>query len=149
MEQIVRVKERHNDGTATVILQRESACSGDCHKCSGCGAAKEFMVFEAQNPIGAGKGDLVVIKSETGPVMKAVGVFYVLPLVLFFLGFYIGETLLGMGALIGCIGFVTAVVLSVVYDRKVAGKENTVHTITGYAGDALLKSLKKGDNNLD
>ena len=87
MEQIVRVKERHNDGTATVILQRESACSGDCHKCSGCGAAKEVMIFEAVNPIGAAKGDLVVIQSETSTVMKAVGVFYVLPLVLFFAGY--------------------------------------------------------------
>lgn len=145
MEQIVRVKERHNDGTATVILQRESACSGDCHKCSGCGAAKEFMIFEAQNPIGAGKGDLVVIRSETGPVMKAVGVFYVLPLLLFFLGFFIGDQF-GMGPLIGCVGFVLAIVLSVAYDRKVAKKENTVHTIIGYAGEHLLKSRKKGDN---
>lgn len=149
MEQIVRVKERHNDGTATVILQRESACSGDCHKCSGCGAAKEFIIFEAMNPIGAGKGDLVVIQSETGPVMKAVGVFYVIPLVLFFLGYFLGESLLGLGALVGCLGFAAGIGLSVVYDRKVAGKENTVHTITGYAGDSLLKSMKKGDNNLD
>lgn len=145
MEQIVRVKERHNNGTATVILQRESACSGDCHKCSGCGAAKEFMVFEAQNPIGAGKGDLVVIQSETAPVMKAVGVFYVLPLVLFFLGYFVGNTF-NLGALMGCLGFVLGIALSVVYDRKVAGKTNSVHTITGYAGDSLLKSMKKGDN---
>ena len=148
MIQIVRVKERYNDGTATVILQRESACSGDCHKCSGCGAAKEVMIFEAQNPIGAGRGDLVVIRSETGPVMKAVGVFYVLPLVLFFLGYYVGYQI-GMGGLIGAAGFVLAIVLSVVYDRKVAQKENTVHTIIGYAGDHLLKSRKKGDNCLD
>lgn len=148
MEQIVRVKERYNNGTATVILQRESACSGDCHKCSGCGAAKEVMIFEAQNPIGAGKGDLVVIRSETGPVMKAVGVFYVLPLLLFFLGYYIGYQF-GMGGLVGGLGFFLAIALSVVYDRKVAQKENTVHTIIGYAGDHLLKSRKKGDNCLD
>ena len=74
MEQIVRVKEAHPGGMATVLLVRESACSGDCHKCSGCGAAKETMVFDAVNAIGAQRGDLVVIKSETGPVMKAVGV---------------------------------------------------------------------------
>ena len=148
MEQIVRVKERRNDGTATVILQRESACSGDCHKCSGCGAAKEVMIFEAMNPIGAGNGDLVVIRSESGPVMKAVGIFYVLPLVLFFLGYYIGHQF-SMGGLVGGLGFVLAIVLTVVYDRKVAQKENTVHTIIGYAGDHLLKSRKKGDNGLD
>ena len=32
MEQLVRVKEAFDDGTATVIHVRESACSGDCHK---------------------------------------------------------------------------------------------------------------------
>ena len=149
MEQIVRVKEAHNNGTATVIHMRESACSGDCHKCSGCGAAKEYMIFEAQNPIGAGRGDLVVIKSETAPVMKAVGVFYVLPMVLFFLGYYIGATLWSLGGVIGGLGFAAGIALAVVYDRKVARKEENVYTITGYAGDALLESLKKGDNTID
>ena len=38
MEQLVRVKETFDDGTAMVIHVRESACSGDCHKCPGCGA---------------------------------------------------------------------------------------------------------------
>lgn len=149
MEQIVRVKEAHNNGMATVIVQRESACSGDCHKCSGCGAAKEVIILEAVNRIGAGRGDLVVIQSETGPVMKAVGVFYVLPLVLFFLGYYIGDVLASMGALFGCVGFVLAIALAVVYDRRISRKDNTVHTITGYAGDTILKSMKKGDNKID
>ena len=147
MEQIVRVKETQNDGTATVFLQRESACSGDCHKCAGCGAAKEFMVFEARNPIGAQRGDLVVIESETQAVMKAVGIFYVLPQVLFFAGFLLGE-LWNLGALFGGLGFVGAIALAVIYDRKIA-KEEEVHTITGYAGDYLLRSVEKGDNNLD
>ena len=147
MQQIVRVKEAHNDGTATVFLQRESACSGDCHKCSGCGAAKEVMIFQVQNPIGAGRGDLVVIESKTGPVMKAVGVFYVLPLVLFFAGFFLGDAW-GLGALFGCLGFVLGIVCSVLYDRKIAKKEE-VHTITGYAADHLLRSVKKGDHGID
>ena len=146
MEQIVRVAKTHDNGMATVFLVRESACSGDCHKCSGCGAAKETMVVEAVNAIGADKGDLVVIRTETKSVMKAVGVFYALPLVLFFLGYYIGATLLDAGAPVACLGFVLGIATAVVYDRKVAQKENTVHTITGYAGDHLLRSVRKGDN---
>jgi sigma-E factor negative regulatory protein RseC len=147
MEQIVRVREAHDNGTATVFLQRESACSGDCHKCSGCGAAKEVMIFEARNPIGAQRGDLVVIESRTGPVMKAVGVFYVLPLVLFFLGFWLGS-FVDLSVLTACLGFCAGIALTVVYDRKIAKKEE-VHTITGYAGDYLLRSVKRGENNLD
>ena len=147
MEQIVRVKETNEDGTATVFLQRESACSGDCHKCSGCGAAKEVMIVEARNPIGATKGDLVILETQTGSVMKAVGVFYVLPLILFFGGYLLGS-LWNMGGLCGCLGFVLAIALSVLYDRKVA-KKDEVLTITGYAGDHLLKSVKKGDHGID
>ena len=145
MEQIVRVRETYPNGMAQVIHLRESACSGDCHKCSGCGAAKEYMIFDAVNHIGASKGDLVVIKSETGPVMKAVGVFYVLPLVLFFLGYYLGA-FLNAGGIVGGLGFFLGIGLAVVYDRKVAQKQKTVHTISGYAGDSLLRSMKNGDN---
>lgn len=145
MEQIVRVRETYPNGMAQVIHLRESACSGDCHKCSGCGAAKEYMIFDAVNHIGASKGDLVVIKSETGPVMKAVGVFYVLPLVLFFLGYYLGS-FLNAGGIVGGLGFFLGIGLAVVYDRKVAQKQKTIHTITGYAGDSILRFMKKGDN---
>ena len=56
MEQIVRVKRTYDDGTAQVLHIRESACSGDCHKCSGCGAAKEGIVLTVKNPIDAKTG---------------------------------------------------------------------------------------------
>ena len=59
MEQVVRVKRAHSDGTATVVHVRQSACSGDCHKCSGCGAATEQIQLEAVNAIGAQAGDFV------------------------------------------------------------------------------------------
>jgi thiamine transporter len=83
MEQLVRVKETFDDGTAMVIHVRESACSGDCHKCSGCGAAKETILLKAENPIGAKRGDLVKLESATGPVLKAAAVLYMLPILLF------------------------------------------------------------------
>ena len=144
MEQLVRVKEAYPDGTALVIHIRESACSGDCHKCSGCGAAKEAVLFTADNPIGAGRGDLVKVESDTGTVLKAAVVLYVLPLVLFFLGYYIGDVLGGFGALAGCLGFVLGVVIIVLYDRLVVRKKNIGYTITAYAGDAILEAMKKG-----
>ena len=148
MEQLVRVKKAHPDGTATVIHIRESACSGDCHKCSGCGAAKEAIVFEARNPIGAKTGDLVNVESETGPVLKAAAVLYMLPLVLFFGGYGVGAALGLSGGLFGCLAFVLSVALIVLYDRHLSKKDNTIYTITEFAGDSLLKSIKKGDNDL-
>lgn len=143
MEQLVRVKEVYDDGTAMVIHVRESACSGDCHKCSGCGAAKEAVLFTADNPIGAGRGDLVKVESDTGTVLKAAVVLYVIPLGLFFLGYYLGDVLGSMGALVACLGFVLGVVIVVIYDRKVIKKKNIGYTITAFAGDAILEAMRK------
>lgn len=146
MEQLVRVKEAYPDGTALVIHVRESACSGDCHKCSGCGAAKEAVLFNAENPIGARRGDLVKVESDTGTVLKAAVVLYVLPLVLFFLGYYVGTLMGSFGALMGCLGFVLGVVIIVYYDRKVIRKKNIGYTITAFAGDAILEAMRKEDH---
>ena len=143
MEQLVRVKEVYDDGTALVIHVRESACSGDCHKCSGCGAAKETMIFTADNPIGASRGDLVKVESATGPVMKAAMVLYVIPLVLFFLGYYMGTLPGNFGALGGCIGFALGVAIVIIYDRTVVKKSNLGYTITAYAADALIQNMRK------
>lgn len=133
MEQLVRVRNCNADGTADVICIRESACSGDCHKCSGCGAAKETIVFNAVNAIGARPGDLVNVKSESGPVLLGAAVLYMMPLVLFFLGYFAGDVLWGLGALAGCMAFVVGIGGVVLYDRLVAKKQKTVYTIVGYA----------------
>ena len=143
MEQLVRVKETYDDGTALVLLVRESACSGDCHKCSGCGAAKETLLVTAQNPIRAAKGDLVSIRSESGPVLKAAAVLYMMPLVLFFAGYGLAAAMDLSGALFGCLAFVLSIVLIVVYDRRMAKKDNTIYTITGFAA-GTLQSKKRG-----
>ena len=133
MEQKAKVRKVLDDGTATVMVIRESACSGDCHKCSGCGAAREAVIVDAVNNLGARPGELVTIRSESGPVLKAAAVLYMVPLVLFFLAYALGELWWHMGALCAAIGAVLGVVLAVVYDRRVVRHQNTVYTITGYA----------------
>ena len=142
MDQLVRVRETYSDGTAQVVCIRESACSGDCHKCSGCGAAKEVILLTADNPIGAGTGDLVNLRTETGPVLKAAAVLYVMPLLLFFVGYAVAVVLDLSGALVGCLAFALSVALIIGYDRRMA-KNNTTYTITGFAADSLL-SEKRG-----
>ena len=144
MEQIVRIRETYDNGTAQVICIRESACSGDCHKCSGCGAAKEAILLTADNPIGAKQGDFVTLRSETGPVLKAAMVLYMMPLVLFFTGYAIGAAMNISGALTGSLAFAASIVLIVLYDRRMAKKDSTIYTITGFAADSLLKSKKRG-----
>ena len=135
MEQLVRVKQTNPDGTAQVIHLRQSACSGDCHKCSGCGAVQQAMLITAKNPIGAKPGDMVIISSETGPVLKGAAVLYMLPLVLFFAGYALGAVLRISGGITGGLAFLLSIALVVLYDRKVAKKNDTVYTITGFGPD--------------
>ena len=135
MTQKVRVKALLPDGSATVIHVRQSACSGDCHKCSGCGAASETLELTARNPIGAKPGDLVTVEAATGPVLKAAAVLYLLPLGLFFLGYLVGQVLWHRGGLVGCLAFVLAVGLWVLYDRLLGKKKETEYTITGFVSE--------------
>lgn len=133
MEQKVRIIHTEPDGTAKAVHIRESACSGDCHKCSGCGAAKETIFLTVRNEIGAQPGAVVRIESETGPVLMGAAVFYMVPMALFFLGYFLGDSLWQMGALAGGIGFLLGIGLAVVYDRLVARKQKIEYKVVGYA----------------
>ncbi len=149
MEQLARVRRRNDDGTAQVVVLRESACSGDCHKCSGCGAQQQSVTFTAINAIGAKPGELVKVEAKSGPVLAAAAMLYMMPILLFFLGYGLGAALWQQGALAGGIAFLLGIVLAAGYDRAVASKQNAVYTITGYPAPGRLISQIKGDNDLD
>ena len=131
MEQLVRVVQVFPDGTAKVLRVRESACSGDCHKCSGCGAQQQTLQLTAQNPIGARPGETVRLHSSTAAVLKAAAVVYLLPLVLFILAYLWGMQW-HLGGLTGFVAFALGIGAAIAYDRLVVKKENTVYTIVGY-----------------
>lgn len=133
MEQLVKIVQNNADGTARAMHVRESACSGDCHKCSGCGAAKETIFLTVRNSIGARVGSVVRIESASGPVLMGAAVFYVIPMVLFFLGYFVGESLWQLGAVAGGLGFALGIGLAVIYDRLVARKQKNEYTVVGYA----------------
>lgn len=129
MEQQVQVRRVLPDGNAEVILLRQSACSGECHKCAGCGAVEQAVVLTARDPIGVRVGDWVRIRSESGPVLAGAAVLYLLPLVLFF-----GLCLTG-SVLLGCLGFALGMAVAVVFDRAFARKRKNVYIITGLVQD--------------
>ena len=149
MEQNVVVRRLLPDGMAEVMRIRESACSGDCHKCAGCGSAKQTMLFQAHNPIGAVPGDVVVVESDTAEVLKGAAVLYVLPLVTFLAGYIAGETWWGRGLLVGILAFVLGMIPIKCYDRHLA-KKGTVYTIRAHAEKPQQpKFTEKGDNEVD
>jgi sigma-E factor negative regulatory protein RseC len=132
MEQTVLVKRVLEDGSAEVLRVRESACSGDCHKCSGCDSSQQTMVICAENPIGAKVGDWVVIEAKSGAVLKAAVMLYIVPLVLFIAGYLLGEHLWQSGILFALAGLLIGLVLVKLLDRHMT-KKGSAYTITGYA----------------
>ena len=143
MEQLVRVQKLNPDGTAQVLHVRQSACSGDCHKCSGCGAVEQNMLLTAQNPIGAQPGQLVTIRTQSGPVLAAAAMLYLLPMGLFFLGYLLSYLWIQKGGPGGFAGFALGIVAATLYDRLVVRKRKPIYTIFGFVNPP------KGDNDLD
>lgn len=148
MEQIVRVCRTFDNGTAEVIRVRESACSGECHQCAGCGSSRQTMLLTVGNPIGAKTGDQVIIESASGPVLKAAAVLYILPLVLFIVGFIVAENLWTRGVLGSIIGFILGMLPIKLLDLHMA-KKGAIYTIKAYAEESAPKNTEKGDNEVD
>ncbi len=106
--------------TAKVSYHRPTACHGDCSKCAGgCGAmaAQEELIVSAENLIGAKVGDSVYIEGETKKVAWAILLVYVIPVILFLGGYFLGQRW-GHGNLIGILGFFLGLILAVLESRR-------------------------------
>ena len=106
--------------TAKVSYHRPTACHGDCSKCAGgCGAmaAQEELIVSAENLIGAKVGDSVYIEGETKKVAWAILLVYVIPVILFLGGYFLGQRW-DHGNLIGILGFFLGLILAVLESRR-------------------------------
>lgn len=125
--------------TAKVIHNRPTACHGDCDHCAGgCGAmaAKEKIIVEAENLIGARPGDRVIIEGATKKVVSAIMLVYVLPLVLFFLGYFLTQHFTGPATLVALIGFTLGLLAASAVSRFQRKKGTEIQfRITAYATD--------------
>lgn len=65
---------------ATVQIKKTSACSHDCNECSTC-TAPSYEV-KVLNPIGAKKGDRVLIEADTKKILSLSLLVYMLPVFL-------------------------------------------------------------------
>ena len=136
MIQTAKVTRLLNNGTAEVAVKRQSACGHDCSKCGG--GCSELMVSStvsvvAANPVRAMPGDMVRVESSTGGVLKAAVVVYLVPFILFFLGYFIcAAAQLGgsISAAVGGIGFAVGVLLAVLLDRQVRRDRSITFCIT-------------------
>lgn len=125
-----------NGSTAKVIHNRPTACHGDCDHCGGgCGAmaAKEKIIVEARNLIGAKPGDRVVIEGATSKVATAIVLVYVLPLVLFFLGYFLAQHFAFPAEPAAILGFLLGLGIAVLVSRQQKRKGTQIQfNITSY-----------------
>lgn len=66
------------ENIATVSVRRVSACGENCAHCKGA-CESTATVAEAENTAGAEVGDMVKIESDSGAVIKAAVVLYIVP----------------------------------------------------------------------
>lgn len=129
MRQQATVEEVRAD-SVVLSVRRESACSGECHKCAGCGAVAQTVFLTARNPIGARKGDRVYVQSSSSVVLWAAVLVYLLPLIGFFCGYLLGS-LYGCAAWLALAGFVLGWLPAVCYNRYIK-KQPPNYTIIGF-----------------
>lgn len=116
--------------TAVVSVRRESACSGDCHKCAGCGAVTQTLQVRADNPIGASPGDRVYFDSSSAVVLWAAVLVYLMPVLGFFVGYFTGLAVGAVG-LMGAAGFLLGWIPALLYNRWVKRRPPT-YTIVAF-----------------
>ena len=130
MTQIATVKRKLEPGFVEISVPRKSACGHDCEECAGCGMTGAAIKARARNDIGAQPGDKVVVESSTKKIFGVVALVYVLPVVLFLLGYFLSEGLAeGMRYAIAVATFVVSFIPCVLYDRHARKKELLTYQI--------------------
>ena len=127
MEQQAKVIRIVSDTVAKVAVTRKSACSGDCHTCHGCPHPDEIVMVDADNFVGAQKGDDVVIRSDTGRVLKLAAMLYLMPMVLFFLGYFLTPGGEGARLSVGGVAFVVGILICVYVSRSMKKNNKEMH----------------------
>ena len=130
MTQIATDEKALGGGYAEGSVPRKSACGHDCEECAGCGMTGAAIKARARNDIGAQPGDKVVVESSTKKIFGVVALVYVLPVVLFLLGYFLSEGLAeGMRYAIAVATFVVSFIPCVLYDRHARKKELLTYQI--------------------
>ncbi len=127
MEQQAQVIRIVNATTARVAVKRKSACSGDCHTCHGCPHPDEIVMVDADNLVGAQKGDDVIVRSDTNRVLKLAAMLYLMPLVLFFLGYFLMPGGESARIIAGVAAFVIGILICVYVSRSMKKNNKEMH----------------------
>ena len=105
---------------AEVVVTRSTACGSNCGNCESCIFQSELKAV-ARNRINAKPGQRVVIESRTSKVFSAAILVYIMPMLLFVLGFAIATVLgasEGLAILVSFLALILAAVILVQQQRR-------------------------------
>lgn len=134
MTQQGTIKKILPGGMAEIEVTRRSACGHDCAKCGGCGGLEtQTLYVTARNRADAKVGERVLIEGETGQVLGIAGLVYLVPVVLFFVGYGVGSMLqksAGVSALCGGVLFALGIAAAILYSHQMKRKNSIPFEIT-------------------
>ena len=130
MTQIATIEEILSGGYALISVPRKSACGHDCEQCAGCGMTGAAIKAKAKNLVGAQPGQKVIVESSTKKLLGIVALVYMLPVVLFLLGYFLSEGLgEGVRYAIAIGAAALTMVPIVLYDRHARRTDALTYTI--------------------
>lgn len=135
MTQQGTIKKLLPNGLAEVEVTRRSACGHDCAKCGGCGGLEtQTLYVTARNHAHASRRRPRAARrrDQAGARLCPVLV-YLLPLVLFFVGYGVGAGMKlggGLSALIGGVLFVVGILAAMWYSHKLKLRNEAPFAIT-------------------
>lgn len=127
MTQDAVVTKVYNNGMAEVVVTRGTACGSNCGNCESCAFQNELKAY-AKNTINASRGDKVVIESLSSRIFSAAFLLYIVPFILFFIGYAVAAHFNMteiQSILVSFAFFLVAVAIVVVYQR-ISKKKNPI-----------------------
>lgn len=121
MTQSAVVKKILDNGMAEVLVNRGTACGGNCSSCGGTCSFQNKLTVTCGNPIGAQVGDRVTIASQTRRILGAAALVYLVPVICFFVFYFLGTLLFpteNPRVLISLIGFFLGIAVVVLINRR-------------------------------
>ena len=132
MTQIATVERILDPGHAEISVPRKSACGHDCEECAGCGVSGAAVHARAANPIGASPGQKVVVECSTEKMLRIVALVYLIPVALFFLGYFAAMAVTASVAAqytAAVVGFLLGILAAIGYDRRLRARGGLSFTI--------------------
>ena len=132
MTQIATVERIIDASHAEISVPRKSACGHDCEECAGCGISGTAVYVKAVNTCDARPGQKVVVESDTSKMLRIVAFVYLIPVVLFLLGYVVMAVLTTSVAIqysVAVAGALLGIAISILYDRRLKARGGVSFTI--------------------